>query len=196
MTRSRHDNRRYAQLDERREQVARLYLKGYTQRWIANELGISQSSVSADLKRIREQWRIEAAHKYEAWLMEQLAKLDAIEQEAWAGWERSQQNAVTITNGPKGATTSTRNQAGDPRFLDMALSVIERRCRLLGLGAGEETLQSLRQATQANGENPELSEARQQLDRLLATLAERAKQANAYTIDATPLNGSLPYAGS
>lgn len=201
MTRSRHDNRKYAELDARRELVARLYLQGRTQRSIAIELGISQSSVGLDLKRVRERWRAEAADKYETWLLEQLAKLDAIEQEAWAGWERSQQNSVTITNGPKGATTSTRNQAGDPRFLDMALSVIERRCRLLGFDLTDDTLQAVRQAAAAAAleadSNKEAKEVRDQLGDILNTLANRAREMEANTIDATPnCNGSLPYVRS
>ena len=45
------------QIEQRRQEVGGLYLKGSTQAQIARELGVAQSTVSVDLKAIRREWR-------------------------------------------------------------------------------------------------------------------------------------------
>jgi DNA-binding NarL/FixJ family response regulator len=44
-------------IEQRRRQVGEFYVKGSTQSQIARETGVSQSTVSADLKAIRGEWR-------------------------------------------------------------------------------------------------------------------------------------------
>lgn len=124
---------------ERRVEVTNLYRRGLTMREIAETLGISVSTVCADVKAARSRWKEQYAADYDALKSEQLAKLDEVERAAWEGWDRSLRNAVkeTIKDTPDGIMESvtTEGQAGDPRFLKVIESVIAKRCRILGLDA-------------------------------------------------------------
>ena len=50
-----HTPRKKVQIEYRRTQVAELYLKGWTQAEIARKLGVSQGTISSDLKAIRKE---------------------------------------------------------------------------------------------------------------------------------------------
>jgi Putative ATPase subunit of terminase (gpP-like) len=111
----------------RRQQVAHYYLQNWTQAQIAEQLGVRQPTICADLKHIREQ--------------------DLLEREAWAAWERSKKPTQSATVDGEGAAQRTRktmrNQVGDPRFLDQVNKCIAQRRAILGLDAipsvGEDT---------------------------------------------------------
>jgi DNA-binding NarL/FixJ family response regulator len=45
---------------KRRRDVAELYLQGWTQTAIAEEMGVAQPTISDDVKHIRAQWRSRA----------------------------------------------------------------------------------------------------------------------------------------
>lgn len=125
-----------------RAEVARLYLTGSTQAAIAAQLDITQQQVSYDLGVIRKRWRASAARDFDALIDEQLAKVDRVEAEYWAAWERSQREAqasLTRRTEGEGVTTTAEMrreaQVGNPAFLAGVLACVERRCRLLGLDA-------------------------------------------------------------
>jgi hypothetical protein len=124
---------------QRRQKVADLQLQGWTQMAIAAEVGISQALVSNDLARIRQSWRESAIRDFDAARDQELQKLDRIEREAWAAWQRSQQPTQSATlNGEGGnqkARRTVKNQNGDPRFLEIVLRCSEARRKLLGLDA-------------------------------------------------------------
>jgi hypothetical protein len=124
---------------QRRQQVARLYLQGQGQTEIALELAMGQSTVSKDLHHIHTAWRESAIRDFDAQRDLEIARLNHIEREAWSAWERSQQPAVTtITSGAARAKNTkriSRNQCGNPRFLELALRASEERRKLLGLDA-------------------------------------------------------------
>ncbi len=121
---------------QRRLQVARLYLQGQGQTEIALKLEMGQSTVSKDLHHIHTAWRESAIRDFDALRDLEIARLNTIEREAWAAWERSQQPAVTtITSGRAPAKRITRHQFGNPRFLELALRASEERRKLLGLDA-------------------------------------------------------------
>ena len=82
-----------AQIARRRQQVAELYVKGWFQTAIAEELGVSQTTVCHDLKAIRKQWRESSIRDFDAARERELCKLDLLEREAWAAWQRSQEPA-------------------------------------------------------------------------------------------------------
>jgi len=87
---------------KRRRTVADLYLQGWTQIAIAEELGVAQPTISDDLKRIRAQWRESGVRDFDEARQLELMKLDRIEREAWSAWERSQkpaQSAVVTGDG-------------------------------------------------------------------------------------------------
>lgn len=127
----------------RRARVAQLYCRGVHQDRIAQECGVTQQQISLDLKEIRRVWQRTMAEEFDRLKAEQLAKLDAVEAEAWRGWRRSTRQAVKNTarlvRTPDGDRSETRrdqeDQAGDPRFLQVALSTVERRCKLIGADA-------------------------------------------------------------
>lgn len=129
------------ELEERRTEVARLYVQGLTQHEICKRFGVTQQTISHDLKRIREAWRNSAIRDFDALRDEQLAKIDEAERRAWEVFERSCEDAVKTRReiddkGEFGEGYMERvGQAGDLRALDTVLKCIERRCKLLGLDA-------------------------------------------------------------
>jgi hypothetical protein len=145
----------------RRRRVSELYLQGKNQFQIAeiitaefrkeNEKPFSQSHVSYDLKRVREEWRSARVNNYDAKVDMELARLDEIEREAWAAWHRTigiyktetrKNTLVKGTDGNQGLdlpaeeiTVKKEKLAGDPRFLAAVQDCVKKRCEILGLNA-------------------------------------------------------------
>src|SRR5487761_1711912 len=130
---------RRLELVRRRQAVADLYVQGFSQTAIAERSNISQATVSADLKQIRREWRESTIRDFDHAQDRELQKIDRLERESWAAWERSQkpqQSAVLEgenTQQPRRKTM--RSQNGDPRYLDLVHKCIAARCGLLGLNA-------------------------------------------------------------
>ncbi len=124
---------------KRREKVADLYLQGWTQCQIAEQVDVKQSTVSDDLKKIQAAWRASSVRDFDQARELELRKIDRIEREAWAAWERSQRPAQTATTSDESNQRKTRrqmrNQYGDPRFLEQVNKCIASRRALLGLDA-------------------------------------------------------------
>ena len=124
---------------QRRQQVAELYLRSWTQTTIAQRLGVTQPTVCEDLKRIRQQWRDSAIRDFDAAREEELQKLDLLEREAWAAWERSQQvqesPRVVQDGSGKRAQKTVEHPVGDLRYLEQVQKCIAARRALLGLDA-------------------------------------------------------------
>lgn len=124
---------------QRRQQVAKLYLQGKGQNEIAQELNLTQATISRDLEQVRTAWRESSIRDFDAQRDLEIARLNQIEKEAWAAWERSQQPAQTaVVSGAAGSQTAKRtlrHQCGNPRFLELALRCNEERRKLLGLDA-------------------------------------------------------------
>lgn len=129
----------------RRAKVARLYLHGWTQAAIAEEVGCNQATVSRDLAKLIEQWRAAALADIDAQRAAELEKINLLEREYWAAWERSCETATESTvkvtsqgnEQTKTAGKTERARDGDPRWLAGVMTCIERRCRLLGIDAPE-----------------------------------------------------------
>jgi hypothetical protein len=124
----------------RRAEVATRYCRGQPQRTIAAALGVSQQQISLDMRVVRAEWRRTMADEFDRLKAEQLARIDAVEVAAWEGWERSCADAertltrkVTDADGDRiEASRTVAGQAGDPRFLQIIDSCIDRRLRLIG----------------------------------------------------------------
>ena len=120
-------------LNQRREKVANLYIQGWTQAAIAEELQISQPTVCTDLRRIQEAWRESMVRDFDLARELELKKLDRIEREAWAAWERSQKPLQSAHIHDESHQRKTRrlvkNQYGDPRFLEIVNRCIAQRLR-------------------------------------------------------------------
>lgn len=133
--------------EHRQRQVAALYLQGKWQAEIGQILGMRQQQVSYDLKVLQRRWYQESIADIDQRKALELQKVDAIEREAWASWEKSKQpREVTITEASEGAhpgrkaTMRKEGQAGDPRFLAEIGKCVDRRVAILGIGAREEAL--------------------------------------------------------
>jgi len=125
-------------LVQRRKEVAELRLQGWTQQAISDRLGVPQTTVSLDLRIVRRQWEKEAQDDFNALRLEALQKLERLECEAWAAWERSQkpaQSAVVDDGAKKGTRKTVKNQHGNPRFLQVVHNCIDSRRAILGLDA-------------------------------------------------------------
>lgn len=124
---------------QRRQQVANLYLQSWSQMAIAEHLRIAQATVCRDLKRIHAEWRAAAVRDFDTQCGIELQKLDRLEREAWAAWERSQkpsqQARMRGATSEQNAERVIRNQVGDPRFLEQVQKCIAARRALLGLDA-------------------------------------------------------------
>jgi len=138
--------RSQSQLIRDRRRIADLYLQGKTQVDIGEKLGVSQATISRDLKALQREWLQSTLIEFDKAKAEELAKVDRLEREYWIAWERSCEDAETVKQRgvesgdkkSKEAVKITKGQAGDPRFLIGVQWCIERRCKILGLDAPEK----------------------------------------------------------
>lgn len=122
---------------ERRKRVAARYIRGETQWEIARAFEVDQKTVSNDLKAIRAEWLASAVQDMDAIKARELARVDECEAQAWKAWTKSQENAEVLRARMRGQQSETekvsKGQAGDPRFLDVVLKCVEKRCLILGV---------------------------------------------------------------
>lgn len=103
-----HDNVETA--DARRETVGQLRLRGWSTRRMAEYLGVSQSTIAHDLKKIRDVWKQNMALSYDQHVAEELAALADIE-----------------------AQLDAAIASGKMEFIRDRVKIRERKARLLGL---------------------------------------------------------------
>lgn len=124
---------------ERRKHVADLYVQGYMQWQIAEKLNVTQGTICTDLQRLHKEWRESRIRDFDAARELEIQKLDRLEREAWAAWERSQKPSQSAEFKDDALNTPTKkrvkNQNGDPRFLVVVHQCIASRRALLGLDA-------------------------------------------------------------
>ena len=141
--------------------ISALYLKGRTHQEIAQVISddpkrpytLSRQVISADLKKVREMWAMNASADIQEMVSRQLAVLDNLEAEAWRAYERSVEDAESSTTVIKEkatakdgegqvqetvATVNTKGQAGDVRFLNAILGIVKERCAILGIGTASK----------------------------------------------------------
>ena len=126
-----------AKLYERRREVANLALKGWTQAAIARQMRIPPATVCRDLAAMREFWREFPVYDCDKVRLEQLQKIDLVEAEAWAAWQRSQepQRAASLCHGKAGeqSRSSLKHQSGDPRYLREVARCVAQRNKMIGV---------------------------------------------------------------
>ena len=136
--------RKAAELARDRRRIAELYLRGWLQVDIADELGLHQTTISNDLKAIQAEWLESTIVDFDKARARELAKIDDLEREYWCGWQESTKDREidieeSQAGGKHGSLDKTvhkvEGQVGDPRFLQGVQSCIDRRCKLLGLDA-------------------------------------------------------------
>jgi hypothetical protein len=72
---------------QRRHEAVKLYLMGWPQWKIAEKFGVQQPAISKDLAALRKEWRASALLNFHERQIEELAKIDLTEAEAWAAWQ-------------------------------------------------------------------------------------------------------------
>lgn len=129
----------------RRKEVARLYLQQKTQAEIAQSLGVTQVTVSNDLKAVHAEWVKAAVMDMNEFKQRELERIDALEREAWKAWIRSCEKAKEKSTKAKTTaldrgtpdyfevTESERELLGDPRYLEIVKSCIDLRCKIMGV---------------------------------------------------------------
>jgi hypothetical protein len=124
-----------SQVNERRRLVAQYALDGWTQAAIARHMNIPAATVSRDLTAVQETCREFPIGDIEQSRIEQLQKIDLVETEAWAAWQRSQepQQVTKLSDTGAVATVRIKQGSGDPLYLRIVLRCIALRCALIGL---------------------------------------------------------------
>jgi len=144
-------------LMKRRDIVRKLYIQGNPVSAIAKILGSPLTCIKDDIAKIQSDWREAGTIEWSEHVDRQLARLDMLEQQAWNAWESSQQeenhevldfkdmtpaerkkikkslskgDSVTATFN---WTVKKHKSRGNPQFLNVILSVIRERSKLLGL---------------------------------------------------------------
>lgn len=129
--------RNAAEIARDKKRIGSLYLKGWLQSEIAEEVGLSIATISRDLVTLHDEWRQSALVDINEAKIVELAKIDTLEREYWRGWERSLKDAETIKQEGgvevKRVSRTKRTRDGDARFLEGVLKCIDRRCKILGL---------------------------------------------------------------
>jgi len=134
------------QLARDRLKISDLYLQGWLQVDIAEEVGISTATVCRDISYLQEAWQQSSLVNIDAKKAEELAKVDRLEREYWRAWVRSCEDAETIRQEgskniadekvkPVKIVKTAKGQAGDPRFLAGVQWCINKRCEILGIDA-------------------------------------------------------------
>lgn len=127
-------------------QIASRYLKGEAQWDIAKDLGLNQSTVSRDLKRIKARWLESTLVNFDEAVGEQLARINELERTYWEAWSLSMKERRRVTDKGKGSLDAEQPQlvekivtveqpVGDSRFLTGVQWCIQERSKLLGLNA-------------------------------------------------------------
>lgn len=139
------EKRSKAQKLKDRETISRLRLRGRTLDQIAAEVGLSTMTVRRELKALVGEWQQNAAEDIAAVKARELRRLDEIETEAWAEWERSKKDwekRMVEKGGGEGGKDKSKiekgGQCGDPRYLNVLIGIGERRAKILGMDAPQK----------------------------------------------------------
>ena len=142
MTRYKAPHRTRQEIAHDRAEIMRLHRMGKPVREIAVHLShLSRHTIYKDLQRITRDWRAAAIIDMDEARGQELTRLDLVEHEAWAAWERSQQPQTKRRRTSHGRGTQRTTDVlvehtqpvGDPRYLDTALRCVEARSKILGL---------------------------------------------------------------
>ena len=142
--------RKQLEQEKRRAEVSQAYLttgKSYPE--LAAEFHVSVRTIIRDIKACRQLWRSQVVGAIQEKKLQELARIDELEHEAWKAWHRSNgTHRKTVTKsspgkstgaesaqdpGPAEVTTTAEKLLGDPRFLDQIHKCVEQRRKILGL---------------------------------------------------------------
>jgi DNA-binding Lrp family transcriptional regulator len=134
--------------------VAMAIVRGESYREVAARLNISPNTIMTYVREVEKDWMERATEKLDKVKSRELAKLDAIEKEAWSAWERSKESTTKEqmkaefklvadpndpekprkpVRSPKESRTMREERIGDAKYLEIVFKCIEKRLRLLGV---------------------------------------------------------------
>lgn len=179
----------------------RYFLQGYTYRQIADKLNIEIKArgndytidfrtVYRDLQKVLIEWKKEHADDMDAYVRKEVQKLDLMECELWQAWEKSKTGKLRekvakrpsrdeLKDSYDTNETTKETSAGNPRFLQLILEVMQRRAKLLGFDAPVKVDVTGLSAREENTQVPQYNAGDLPNDVLFA-LADKL-QAGAYT---------------
>lgn len=123
-------------------QIAPLYIQGKNYREIAEILGLSIKQVAMDITSIKEDWRKTYIEDFNEYRKRELLKVDLIEAEAWAAWEKSKRGRTSRVKAAedsqqfgsrRSATEEHSESHGDVQYLQIVHTCVNTRARLLGM---------------------------------------------------------------
>lgn len=114
--------------------------RGRTQRQIAEAVSLSQTGVLKSLRRTERRVLAQTSHRVELVKARQSGRIEHLYSEAMTAWEASKRpsrkTSRKTTTGEKGGTerkTERTSTAGDPRFLQVAIGLLEAERKIWGL---------------------------------------------------------------
>lgn len=119
--------------------IADMYIRGESQTVIGKAVGVTQQTISVDLKEIQKRWVEHTVRNLDEAKAEALAKIDRLENEYWKMFTASQETKIgriTDGNGKKRTIIQPRsehNPFGNIIYLDGIRKCIIDRRALLGL---------------------------------------------------------------
>jgi len=119
--------------------VAALYCQDVKQYKIAEQLGVTRSMITYDMRILMRRWRKASTGEIGKWKAAELEKVNHLEATYWQAWLDSCEVGVKVSKEKKlgGVVVSTRQEidspSGDPRHLAGVQWCVERRAKLLGL---------------------------------------------------------------
>jgi hypothetical protein len=139
--------------------IAELYLQGFTQAEIGQQLGVCRQQISYDLRVLQKRWREAALCDFDEKKAQELAKVDEVERAYWQAWHDSRRVRETTTTatektggeasvaGPQlplrmKAAMRKEERDGNPEFLKGVQWCITKRCQILGLDAPTQNVVS------------------------------------------------------
>jgi hypothetical protein len=157
------------EIKRRRLKVAMMYTEGLTLGQIADKLEVAEGTITKDMRDIRAYWLEKASLEMSERKAEELAKLDRVESEAWAAWQRSKESKTTISEKfedmrapepddeeyrakkrkggkpvyvpfKKITEKKTGERDGDPRYLEVIERCVTMRLRVLGMLKSDNTI--------------------------------------------------------
>jgi hypothetical protein len=119
------------------ERISAMYLQGYTQTYIAEEIGVSQPVIYRDLDEVKKRWRESSVMSMTEAKARELERIDVLENTYWDAWRRSNEERTktrtSATEAGKAAFVEKETLIGEKRYLEGVQWCIEQRCKILGI---------------------------------------------------------------
>lgn len=119
------------------ELAKRYLLGGEDQAEIAEDFGVTQGTISNDLKELEHRWQASSLVDVDEARKREIAHINALQREYWQAWLRSKKDAEikTVKESDKGKERKIvrKGQVGEIRFLEGIEWCIEQRAKIWGI---------------------------------------------------------------